>query len=146
MLEALLPFFEILYRTWAKYRIHVPLIKPVTKAKWWAETHLADIEWAIRIDSPFHFVMEIKRLYPILNKQGIVMPRIEPAQIGTPIYDDTWWEYQRFWLSDLRRRIKDGTFDLEGWNRQVSINDKHRHEAASRELEHYKKTRKKDKP
>ena len=117
----------------------IPFVPEKRKAVWAVDAQIPEIEWAIREDSDFRFIQEIKSLYSGLAEFGIVMPRIEPIQMGAPIYDNTWWEYHRFWLGELRQRIKAHKFNLEQWNREVSINDSHRHKAAEKEREFYQK-------
>ena len=108
------------------------------KATWHLSDREGDIAYVIGEDDTFHFTVAVKDLYPVLKEHGVIMPRIEPIRTGAPIFDGTWFDYHLFFLKELRRNIRKGTFDLAQWNQQVVTNDRHRHAAMEKEREYYK--------
>ena len=84
-----------------------------------SRANLERITDAINEKDQQHFVQELKSLYPRLRKYGLLTPSIEPVRTGKSLYDGTWHWYHVTFLKDLRRRIRDGTLDLEQWNVDV---------------------------
>ena len=77
---------------------------------------LSQIEWAIEETNTQHFEQELRKLYPLLGKCGLLVPMIDPVRIGHQEYDTTWYGFHLTALKVLRRWIRNNEVDVNQWN------------------------------
>ena len=102
-----------------KARLTLPFPKE-RKAFWNLQDNCERIVAAIEEPENTHFEMELRSLYPRLEKYGLLVPIIEPVTIGEQTYDTTWKNFHLTFLKCLRRFIRDEEFNLEEWNIDVA--------------------------
>ncbi len=78
----------------------------------------ADIDRAVLIPDAYNLFLELKNIYPRLERYGISMPALTNAD------HPTWRQYHINFLSRLRRRIRqEGSFTLEEWKKWVEVHE-----------------------
>ena len=84
------------------------------------EDHIPQVSRAIEEKEAQYLYDELKVLYPRLEECGLRTPMLEPRQTGHPEYDNTWYGFHNTSLKVLYRKIRNSSFDLEGWNKDFA--------------------------
>ena len=98
----------------------VLLVMPLKAGVDCLKVHMPQVSWAIDEKDPQHLYDELKVLYPRLEKCGLLVPMLEPRQIGDIEYDGTWFGFHKTALKVLFRKMRNETINIDGWNNDFS--------------------------